>query len=122
MPVICRFEGDRIANGRVFVPSAAKMESVYQQLRTRAPGWIEVSDEDYIAGVPAGEANNIYRHARLISHYIRARELELRATGTTFAQTNEFELRMAVEVKTNDPALTFTGNGVALVAVPEPVY
>ncbi|HSY20220.1 MAG TPA: hypothetical protein VK815_17880 [Candidatus Acidoferrales bacterium] len=119
--VICHFERDRIANSVAFVPSWGKMESVYQQLKTHAPGWIEVDDRDYMAKLPTGEENKVYRHAYLISHYIRARELELLATGTTFPQTNYFELRAVKLVDTNDPAVAFHGNGIALVAGPGPV-
>jgi len=118
MPVICRFEGDRIANGPVFVPSRAKMEFVYQQLKTRAPGRVDVNDKDYLAAIPPGEKNNIYRHARLIRRYINSREVELLAAGKTFSQTNIFELRAASAVSTNDPAVAFYGNGIALVALP----
>jgi hypothetical protein len=119
MPVICRFEGDRIANGPVFVPSRAKMEFVYQQLKARAPGRVDVDDKDYLAAIPPGEKNNIYRHARLIRRYIDSREVELLAAGKTFSQTNVFELRTASAVSTNDPAIAFYGNGIALVAMPE---
>ncbi len=119
MPVICKFEGDRIANGPIFVPSCAKMNLVYQQLKARAAGRVEVRDADYIAAVPPGEKNNIFRHARLISHYVKSRELELQAAGALFSRTNFFELRAATLVNSNDSAVTFYGNGIALVAVPQ---
>jgi len=60
-----------------------------------------------------GEKYNIYRHARMISGYIHARQVELRATGTAFAQTNRFELRAASLVNSNDPAVAYYGNGIA---------
>jgi hypothetical protein len=120
MPVICRFEGDRIANGRVFVPSAAKMDLVYRQLKTRAPGRVVVDSASYVAAVPPGDANHIYLQARILTLYVHARELESLAAGTTFSSTNHFELRAASLVASNDPAVAFYGNGIALVAVPAP--
>ena len=120
MPVICRFEGDRIANGRVFLPSAAKMDLVYRQLKTRAPGKVMVDSAAYIAAVPPGEANHIYLQARILTPYVHARELERLAAGTIFSATNRFELRAASLVASNDPAVAFYGNGIALVAVPAP--
>ncbi|MBW8863711.1 MAG: glycosyltransferase family 39 protein [Verrucomicrobia bacterium] len=119
MPVICRFEGDRIANGPTFVPSFAKMDLVYHQLKSRAPGLVEVRDADYIAAIPPGDKNNYLRHARVFSHYVHARELELLAAGQVFTRTNVFALRAVSAVSTNDPAIAFYGNGIALVAVPE---
>jgi len=121
MPVICRFEGDRIANSRVFVPSAAKMDLVYRQLKARAPGKIVVRDAAYAAALPPNDANRIYLQARVLTPYVRARELEAQAAGAVFTQTNFFELRTASLVDSNDPAVGFYGNGIALVAVPEPV-
>lgn len=116
MPVICRFEGDRIANGAVFVPSCAKMEEVYRQLQAHAAGWIEVRDADYLAAIAPGEKNNIYRHAGLISHYIRSRELQSLAAGKTFSETNFFDLRAVAGIDTNAPEVAYHGNGIALVA------
>jgi hypothetical protein len=116
---ICRFEGERIANGAAFVPSCAKMESVYQQLKARAPGWIEVRDNEYLAAYPPSGKNYVYRHVRLMSDYVRARQMELLATGTTFQQINIFDIHAASLVNSNDPAVAFYGNGIALVAVPQ---
>ena len=119
MPVICRFEGDRIANGPTFVPSFAKMDSIYRQLKSRAPGSVEVRDGDYIAAIAPGEKNNYLRHARVFSRYVHARELELLAAGQVSTKTNFFDLRAVDLVNTNDPAVAFVGNGIALIAVPQ---
>ncbi|MDR3457383.1 MAG: hypothetical protein P4N60_08055 [Verrucomicrobiae bacterium] len=121
MPVICRFEGDRIAHGRVFVPSAAKMGEVYRQLKAHAPGRVVVRDDAYVAALPPNDVNRIYLQARILTPYVRARELEAQAGGSVFTRTNFFELRAASLVDANDPAVGFYGNGIALVAVPEPV-
>ena len=119
MPVICRFEGERIANGPTFVPSFAKMDSIYRQLNPRANVSVVVRDSDYIAAIAPGEKYNYLRHARVFSHYVHARELELLAAGKVSTQTNYFDLRAIDLVNTNDPAVAYSGNGIALVAVPQ---
>ncbi|HEV2692102.1 MAG TPA: hypothetical protein VG347_04330 [Verrucomicrobiae bacterium] len=118
MPVICRFEGDRIANGHVFVPGVVKMDSIYRQLQAHAPGKIVVLDDAYVTSLPTKQDNHIYLQARILVPYIHARELEAQAYGAAFTQTNVFELRSASLVDSNDPAVGFYGNGIALVAVP----
>jgi hypothetical protein len=122
MPVICRFEDDRIANGGIFVPSTAKMDLVYRQLKARAPGRVVVDLQTYLTTVPPGEASHICYQPCLLSPYVRAREIELRAAGAGFSQTNHFELLIASLVASNDPAVAFFGNGIALVAVPAPAH
>ena len=119
MGVICHFERDRIVNSVAFVPTGAKLESVYQRLKMRTSGWIEVRDKEYLAAMATAESNKVFHHAHIINQYIRAREVELRATGTIFTQTNRFELRAASLVSSNDPATAYYGNGIALVAVEE---
>ena len=37
------------------------MESVYQQLRTRAPGWIEVGNTNYIATLSHNQEDYVFR-------------------------------------------------------------
>jgi hypothetical protein len=111
----CRFEHDRITGGNVFVPGYAKLESVYRQLKTVADVKVEVRDDDYLKSLEKGERNNIYRHVGMLRRYIACRELELQTAGTVFTQTNYFDLRAATLVSSNDPAVKFSGNGIALI-------
>jgi hypothetical protein len=115
----CRFEHDRIANGKNFVPGYAKMEAVYRHLKTVPEIKVEVRDRDYLAAIEKGEKNNIYRHAGMLRRYVACREMELQTAGTVFSQTNYLELRGSALVNSNDLAVKFYGNGIALVAVPE---
>ncbi|MEY4917412.1 MAG: hypothetical protein RL616_1325 [Verrucomicrobiota bacterium] len=119
MTAMCRFEHDRITDGAVFVPGYAKLESVYRQLKTTAETKVEVRDRDYLTALPPGEKNNIYRHVGLLRRYVACREMELQTAGKVFANTNFFELRAAALVQSNDVAVKFYGNGIALVAVKE---
>jgi hypothetical protein len=118
MPVICHFERERIMHGPLFVPSCAKMETVYQQLETRAPGWITINDSAYLQSFSPDNTNNIYRHVHLLDVYINIRQSEQSAADAVFTNTNRFVLRAADQVNTNDPAVAFYGNGIALVAAP----
>lgn len=115
----CRFEHDRITDGKYFVPGYAKLESVYRQLKTTAETKVEVRDHDYLAALPPGEKNNLYRHVGLLRRYVVCRELELQTAGIVFTQTNLLELRAATLVRSNDVAVKFYGNRIALVAVTE---
>ncbi|HEY2124062.1 MAG TPA: glycosyltransferase family 39 protein [Chthoniobacterales bacterium] len=118
-PAMCRFERDRISFGPVFVPGYAKLESVYQQLKPRAPDrLVEIRDDAYMASFPLLDSNKIYLHSGLVRRYVRAREAYLTAAGKKFSQVNVFELRTANLVEATDPAVAFYGNGIALVAVP----
>jgi hypothetical protein len=116
-PRMCWFEHNRIANGPVFVPGLKKLESVYQDLKSRADGPVQVQFKPYLDSLPKND--QVRRNARLISLYVRWRELELQPAGRTTLRTNFFDLRAASLVNSNDPAVAFYGNGIALVAVPE---
>lgn len=114
----CRFEQDRITNGKVFVPGYAKMESIYRQLKTAPEAKLVVKDDAYIDPLPKGEKGNIYRHAGILGRYVACREMELQTAGTIFTQTNYFELRAAAQVNTNDASVKYFGNGIALILTP----
>lgn len=118
VPVISRFERDRIEHGAIFVPGYAKLESIYRLLRARGSARIEVRTREYLASVPSRGHNNIYLHADLLRRYVAGRELEARAAGRVFQGTDVFEMRAAGLVNPTDPAVVFRGHGIALVAVP----
>lgn len=116
MPVISRFEGDRIDHGAVLVPSYRKMEAIYQQLEAYAPGTVVIQDQDYLAAIPPGEKNKIYLHAGLVRRYVAARQIQQPPPGG--ATTNFYILKAASQVAANTPGVAFQGNGIALVAWP----
>jgi hypothetical protein len=110
------FERDRIAHSPVFVPSFAKLESVYQELRKNSNVPIRVSDTAYLATLK--EADKIHQWASLIRRYVNARLVELPLANVATQPVKVFELRAASTVNPSDPTLGFYGNGLALVALP----
>ena len=116
VPTMSLFERDRITSSPVFVPSFAKLESVYQALWKNSNAPIRVNDTAYLATLK--ENDKIHQWASLIRRYVNARQVALPLAHAKNQPVKVFELRAASLVNSNDPALGFYGNGIALVAAP----
>lgn len=112
------YQKNNIDHGAVFIPSFRKLETIYQHLAARAGNQAVVVDDDaYRLALPPDD--KFLRDALLIRRFVAVREKELHA-GTHGKNTPMvFKLYAATLVSSNDPALAFYGNGIALVAVPE---
>ena len=114
MPAMFHFQKTFIQDGPRFVPGLAKLETVYQRLKAHAgkDHRVQVDDADYLQALPQQE--KLLHQAGLIRWYVAIREKEDSALpGNTAAMT--CRLRAADQVRPEDPAVIYIGNGIALV-------
>jgi hypothetical protein len=115
VPAFYRAQGEMIRNGPTFIPSFRKLESVYQSLKAHSgqerPIVVEV--RSYSASLLPQEKP--FHQAVSIRRYVAAREMWLHAAGSSSIRPAKYVLCFAADVESNDPAVGYRSNGIALV-------
>jgi hypothetical protein len=110
------YQKNNIERGPVFIPSFRKLETVYQQTKKHSGADIPVTIDDaaYASSLP--ESDEFLRDALLIRQFVQVREKEHAPPSDKKTAPAVYKLCRANEVKPDDPAIAFYGNGIALVA------
>jgi hypothetical protein len=114
MPAMHRFNYTFIQDGPRFSPGFAKLEAVYQSLKTHAGKGqrVQVEDTDYLQALPHDD--QLFHLARLIRVYVAIREKQAIDEPDSPPPVVTYQLRSAAEVSPNDPTVAYLGNGIAL--------
>ena len=120
MPAMYRYQGRRITQAEVLVPSFRQLETVYQQLKQHAGvgRGVVVSDAAYLAALTPGDLAR--KDAELISRYVVVREKEAALlSGPPPAQVI-YTLHRADQAPADAPATAtaYRAHGIALIATP----
>ena len=115
-PAMFRFQKTTIQEGSRFLPGFAKLEEVYQSLKAHAgrDQPVQVEDADYLQALP--REDQFLRQAALIRKYVAIREKQTALFPDAQAPVVTYHLRFADEVRPQDPAVAYYGNGIALTA------
>jgi hypothetical protein len=114
VPAMYAHEGNRIAQGREFIPSWNKLEEVYQLLKARAgpEHGVQVNDTSY--GQDRSLKEQTRGDAALIRRYVRVREKErFMASGQRLPPIT-FYLEKPDPLKKGDPGVVYPCQGLAL--------
>ncbi len=113
IPAMYRWQGNRIENTEVLIPSWRKLEQIYQALRSRAgqEHSVQVDDAAYLEGLAREKTDG--QDARLIRQYVIVREKEAAVVVGRQRSPCTFVLRKSEGLAS--PRAAYAGQGIELV-------
>jgi len=114
------YQKNNIEHGSVFIPGFRKLETVYQQLKKHSgPNTpVTIDDASYRQALPA--TDEFLQDALYIKVFVNVRDNEHAASSDKKIAPAIYKLFRSDEIKADDPAVAFYGNGIALVAKSAP--
>jgi hypothetical protein len=112
------YQNNNIERGTVFIPSFRKLETVYGQLKKHSGPNIPVAVDDAAYRQSLPEQDQFLRDALLVGQFVNVREKERAAPSVKKIPPVIYKLCPSTEIRPDDPAIAFYGNGIALVAEP----
>jgi 4-amino-4-deoxy-L-arabinose transferase-like glycosyltransferase len=112
------YQKNNIERGPVFIPSFRKLETVYQDMKNHSGQNTPIAVDDVAYGQSLPATDEFLRDALLVGRFVNVREKEHVAPPDKKITPVIYKLCRSDEIRPDDPAIAFYGNGIALVAVP----